>query len=292
MRLSLAFTTLLVLSACPAPVQESPQNNHNTSSSALSAAEEGESKGPPHSPEFPASDSPTSPTPEIPGGTVQPQPSALAPALPPELARLQLVATDRFLEAKGESTRLEVRYLNAQGEPLDLDLPIEWVSSRPQDFSIDPSGLAQALVDFGFAEITAQIPNSAFKTKLVLNVTATFLSSGGGGGGTSSSGSSNTAPVINTLTATAQAVTGTGVPVRLTATASDAESTLTNANFIWSCLETPCGSFGGNGTSTIWSSPNASGTYTIRLSVSDGSAVTTKDLSISVQTGTGTITVN
>ena len=114
----------------------------------------------------------------------------------------------------------------------------------------------------------------------------------GGGGGGASSGPSNTPPVINTLNATAQAVTGTGVPVRLTATATDAEGTLVDSNFIWSCLENPCGSFGANGKTTIWSSPNTSGTYTIRLSVSDGSAVTTKDLSISVQTGTGTITVN
>ncbi len=214
------------------------------------------------------------------------------------IARLRMSnQNDRFLDAKNETTQFNVVFVDALGAEIDgsqlRNVVLNWESSRPQDISVDAQGQIQALVEFGFADIVVRIPDTEFEARTRVSVNATQFSSGSGGGGSSGENgnlaSVNTAPIINSLQASSTNVVGTGTPVQLTATASDAESTLSNAQFSWSCLETACQSFSATGPTVIWASPDASGAYTLLLTVTDGSLSTQQNIIINVTTGRGQV---
>ncbi|MGV3524941.1 MAG: fibronectin type III domain-containing protein [Candidatus Sericytochromatia bacterium] len=97
------------------------------------------------------------------------------------------------------------------------------------------------------------------------------LASGGGGGGGGSSPPVDTPPLIVSLTPSQTQVSGLGYPVALRAVASD-DQPLNDAAYTWSCDNCGAGSFfdRSDGPSVIWTAPTSPGSYTVRLSVSDG----------------------
>jgi hypothetical protein len=60
------------------------------------------------------------------------------------------------------------------------EIPLEWSSSRPQDFLVDAEGNVQALVDYGYSEIIVKIVGTNYEARTVVNVN---LGGSGGGGG-------------------------------------------------------------------------------------------------------------
>lgn len=127
------------------------------------------------------------PGPDLPGESASPSPTPLPGAsavpgdeLPPQLSELRFGAIDRFLDSRGEHTRFAVELLDANGQIIAAQVPLEWRSSRPQDFSVADDGQVTALVDFGYSTISVQIPGTAFVAQAVINVSA-----GGGTGGSS-----------------------------------------------------------------------------------------------------------
>ena len=201
---------------------------------------------------------------------------------------------DRFLDAKNETTQFNVVFIDKLGQEIDINtlnnVVLNWESSRPQDFSVDAEGNLKALVEFGFADIIVRLANTNLEARTRISVNATqFSGSSGGGSSNTNTGPVNTAPIINTLQASSTNIIGTGTPVQFTATASDAESTLTNTQFSWRCLEAACQGFNATGTKVLWSSPATSGDYTLQLTVTDGSLSTQQNIVVNVVTGKGKV---
>lgn len=98
--------------------------------------------------------------------------------LPSQLSELRFGEIDRFLDSRGERTRFAVELLDAAGQVIAVPVPLEWRSSRPQDFSVADDGEITALVDFGYSTISVQIPGTAFVAQAVINVSV-----GGAGSG-------------------------------------------------------------------------------------------------------------
>lgn len=98
-----------------------------------------------------------------------------------QIARLDLKFSSRYLENQGETQQLQVQLLDANGNPLNLgSVPLEYRSSRPNDFSVSENGLVTALVDYGYSNIQVSLGD--------LQVSQLFSVDAGG----SSSGSGNT----------------------------------------------------------------------------------------------------
>ncbi|MGV3523866.1 MAG: IPT/TIG domain-containing protein [Candidatus Sericytochromatia bacterium] len=168
---------LLMLSACQAtPSTTSPQVPGSSPSASASPV-------PSPSAVASASPDPLQPSP-APSATPTASASPVDPAsLPAGLASLRFAPdSQRFLDEKGQSTTLRVEGLDASAQVLSATLPLNWTSSRPQDFSVSPDGTVVALVDNGFSEIRASIPGTSLSTSLVMNV-STAGSGGSGGGG-------------------------------------------------------------------------------------------------------------
>jgi hypothetical protein len=198
---------------------------------------------------------------------------------------------DRFLDAKGESTRFPVELVDALGQVISMTVPLEWSSSRSQDFSVDAAGNITALVASGFSTIAAKIPGTDFEARAIINVAS---SSTGGSSGGGSSVAANAAPVITSLVASSTNVVGAGVLVKLTASATDAETTLSNARYSWNCVSPNCGNglSSNTGSTVFWGSPATTGAYVLKLTVSDGSQSTTREITVNVTTGQGQVQVN
>jgi hypothetical protein len=196
---------------------------------------------------------------------------------------LRLSAPTRFLSYLGETLALRADVLDAQGQVL-ANVPLDWISSRPGDFSVDAQGLVKALETNGYSEITASLPGSSLKASLIINISG-GKSSGGGGGG--SSASTPQPPAIQALTASRTSVTGPGVPIQLNATA-DAGST-----YSWRCTGSNCSDFSATtGASVFWRTPSVPGVYTLELTVTREGATTVQLIPITVGGGTASVTVN
>lgn len=286
-RHSLALALSLCLTAC-APQAASPLANPTAPVPSATPVSTSLPGSPPGS--LPQPDA--SSTPVL---TPTPSPTVSAsPGLPANLAGIRFGELDRFLGYEGESTRFAVIALDGEGRPLDTVLPLEWSSSRPQDFSVDATGKLTALVRSGYSEIVVRVPGTAYEIRTIVNV-STGSSSGGGGGSASAPVTPvNAAPVIASLQASSNTVLGAGSLVRVSALANDAESPLTDASYSWSCSPQPgCGSFNQpNGSTVYWTAPPTAGQYTLTLTVSDGGQSTSQSVTIQLQTGSGQLTIN
>lgn len=247
--------------------------------------------------------SPVSPSasPTSTGATASPSPGTTEPSsgpstspeapfvLPSNVAAIRFGNNDRFLDQQGESTTFDVELVDRNGNVVTLEnVPLEWSSSRPQDFSVDSQGKITALVASGYSVIEVRVKGTALEARSVINVNAGVGGSGGGGGG-----ASNASPVITSLTASETSITGTGTLVKLMASASDSDSTLNSSSFSWSCAQANGDTFNTlSGETVYWRTPDTSGTYVITLTVSDGKASVNQDISITVTTGEGTLLVN
>jgi hypothetical protein len=108
-------------------------------------------------------------------------PPALPGSLPAGLAGLRLETGNRFLSGQGARAQFRAVLLDAAGQVLRAEVPLQWQSSRPQDFSVDDQGQILALVGSGYADIQVRIPGTAFAASAVMNVSS-FGRSGSSGG--------------------------------------------------------------------------------------------------------------
>ncbi len=298
-----SLLAISLLTACPPkPVGNAP-TNPQASAGSTATPDPGASRNPE------PGTTPTPPSPgtgETPSPEITPTPGASASVgaggsggftLPDNLSSIRLATVNRFLNFKGETTRLNVELIDNIGNVIPVDVPLEWISSRPLEISVDAEGNVKALVEFGFTTITAKIPGTSFETRTVININS--VNSGGGGGGAGGGGGGtpavvNVSPVITSLIASSTSVTGAGVLLKLTAAATDSDSTLTNASYSWSCDQANCGSqfTATQGTEVYWRSPATGGAYTLKLTVSDGQASTSREIGINVIAGQGQLQVN
>lgn len=131
----------------------------------------------------PSGVSPTpSPAPSSATSTPSPSASALPPATNPrDIQSLQLEGS-RFLSASGQRITLRVRDQNGA---VIAPEQLRFVSSRPQDVSVDAQGQVEARVDNGFSTITISLLGSDLQIAQLFSVASpsSSWSSGGGGGG-------------------------------------------------------------------------------------------------------------
>ncbi|PIQ24624.1 hypothetical protein COW36_11445 [bacterium (Candidatus Blackallbacteria) CG17_big_fil_post_rev_8_21_14_2_50_48_46] len=118
--------------------------------------------------------------PETPQSTASTEPKTKVFHASPELIAsvnaLKISVSSRFLSGIGDSRQITITALDANGQPLDIsNLPLEYHSSRPQDFQITPQGQLTALVDFGYSEIQVTLPGTSASASLLFSVTASNL---------------------------------------------------------------------------------------------------------------------
>ena len=100
------------------------------------------------------------------------QASPSSPTLPAGLAQILIRESGRFLAGKGASTQLQVDFLDADGQTLQVgNLPLEWSSSRPQDIQVDQTGKVTALVDEGFSSIRVRILTGELTAEQLISAT-------------------------------------------------------------------------------------------------------------------------
>jgi hypothetical protein len=242
-----------------------------------------------NSPESPPSPSQTG-QPPVPPPTTQ-----SGGGVPANLDALRFRDSNRrFLQAKGESSTFEVVLLDRAGQEIQASVPLNWQSSRPEDFSVNAQGLITALVDTGYSEITVRIPGTAFEARSVINVNSPGSGTGGGGG---SGGGSAPVPVqplrITQLEASSQTLIGTGSLLRLQASAVLGANLLAPEQYSWRCLQSACNTFTpATGAVVFWQAPATGGTYTLELTVQAEGRSTSQQVSIEVLTGVGEVQVN
>ena len=115
-----------------------------------------------------------------------------------QIARLNLQFSTRYLESQGETQQLQVQLLDANGNLLNLgSVPLEYRSSRPNDFSVSESGLVTALVDYGYSNIQVSLGD--------LQVSQLFsVDAGGSSGGSGNASGSNAGPTEETIQGTVE----------------------------------------------------------------------------------------
>jgi hypothetical protein len=93
---------------------------------------------------------------------------------------------NRFFSARGESRPLQVQLKDARGQVIaPAGVTYSYVSSRPQDFSVDATGQVVAQVSEGFSSITVRLNGSDKQATQLVSVSN--AASGGGGGGSNAS---------------------------------------------------------------------------------------------------------
>lgn len=232
-----------------------------------------------------AAPSPASPTPvanPAPGSALA-TPQSSAPALPAGLKAIRVSLSKPFLSGRGEQSQLTLTGLDAEGIAINSPLPLSFSLSRPQDFSISPEGLVTALTEQGFSELIVRVIGTGIEARVRLSVSAPASTGSGGGNGGGSTGVTNLAPSLS-LSSSATSVEGTGALIRLEGSGTDPEGA--TLSYSWSCEQTACGSFSTTTAGlTYWRSPDASGTYKLVLTASDGSNSTRLTQPIVVTTG-------
>ncbi|HEY9844231.1 MAG: hypothetical protein ACAI44_20210 [Candidatus Sericytochromatia bacterium] len=116
-----------------------------------------------------------------------------ATAVPPvsgstsRIARIEILG-ERFLNAKGESARLSFQLYDAAGQVIDpASLPLQLVSTRPEQIAISPDGTVTALVEEGFSWIEVSLPGTDLLARQLISVSnglggeCCSLGSAGGG---------------------------------------------------------------------------------------------------------------
>lgn len=185
--LSLCATSLLVLTACPQPntppTGASPEPGNSASPEPSPSAET--SASPSSEPGNPEPSSTATPSPTASGTLPATSPSDAPEVNASEIAAVELSTSNRYLtQGKGDTAQLTVTLKDKSGQVVSVkDVVLEWVSSRPSDFSIDANGLATALVAEGYTEITVTEKSSGLSATLKISVSDTISYSGGGGGG-------------------------------------------------------------------------------------------------------------
>lgn len=202
----------LGLSACPPGISNpTPQTTPGVSPSPSASSDV-------PSPQSSASATPVpnaSKNPETPGpGNPTPQPSAQADTnfvLPNNVVGIRFDSkNNRFLNQKGSTTTFAIEFIDSSGKTIAVNnAPLEWTSSRPQDFSVDSNGKLTALVEVGFSTIEVRVKGTQLDARSVINVASGSSGGGGGGGGSSTSPTPppNAAPVITSLNASSTSVT-------------------------------------------------------------------------------------
>lgn len=209
------------------------------------------------------------------------------------VSSLRFEASNRFLNAKGESTRIYLTLLDSAGLPLSAEaqpaLPIEWISTRPQDIAVDEQGVVKALVADGYSTIIARLVGTSYEVQTLISV-----SSASGNGGSGRGGVSQTLkPVIQSLSVSNTDLLGAGSIISLNARASLSGGNLNSSHYSWSCHPAGCGSFSpATGPHVYWQAPAAPGSYTLELTVRADNQSVSQSVQVNLQTGTGGIAVN
>jgi len=178
-RLAVAFLILLLM-AC----QESP-NPAAVHPTAQPSANPQPTEVLPGSELLPAAEA--HPTATLPASLDPTAPVAVASGNPnlnlSDLQSLELLISNPYLNAQGESLTLQPVLKDANGQTLNAaDFPLAWFSSRPADFAIDATGKVTALVDYGYSQITLRVPGTALEASQLVSVT---IPTGSGGGSVS-----------------------------------------------------------------------------------------------------------
>ena len=156
----------------------------------------------------PSSNTPTSsPSPDAVAPTAQPNPSSSALPSPSgagasaspgtgegaaAIEALRLETSTRFLSANGQRVQLNVRDQN--GQPIAPER-LSFVSSRPQDLSVDAQGNVEARVNDGFSTITVRLKSSYLSAEQLFSVSSPL--SGGGGGSSNNTPAGPTQENVN-----------------------------------------------------------------------------------------------
>lgn len=159
------LSSLFSLAACTATPQNTPSippTSSPTSSPSTTVASPITSSPPPASVSSP-----------VPPST----PSSL---LPPNLATIEARVDNRFLNKRGESTQIIVTAQDAQGQAINIPLPLSFRLSRPEDFSISPEGVITALKDFGFSDVLVEVQGTDLQARLNVSVSLPTSNSDGG----------------------------------------------------------------------------------------------------------------
>ncbi|MGV3526844.1 MAG: IPT/TIG domain-containing protein [Candidatus Sericytochromatia bacterium] len=79
----------------------------------------------------------------------------------------------RYLEGKGESIQLNAVLKDAAGNMLNpADFPLDWLSSRPQDFWVDNTGKVVAQTDYGYSQVTVRVKGTDVAFQQLVSVSA------------------------------------------------------------------------------------------------------------------------
>lgn len=178
----LAFDLSVLLISCgPAPVSSRTVPTPKTIQSPKTSS-------PPTGSSTPISN-PESVTAPVPSNNSPQEPST--PMNLPDGSQLRISLANRFFTQAGQRAQLQVSLVDSQGQPLPINSQLlRFVSSCPQDFSVDANGMVTALVDQGFSEISVQLEKTALKATLLVSVNAVYYASGGSGGGSGGGGQS------------------------------------------------------------------------------------------------------
>ena len=107
---------------------------------------------------------------EQPAPTPMPSPSGMTNLLA-QVASLRLDISTRFLSRLGQTQRIAVVPLDARGQAVSGDWPLDWRSSRPQDVSVTADGVVTALTQMGYSQITVRIPGTELEVSINIDVT-------------------------------------------------------------------------------------------------------------------------
>ncbi|MEZ0372261.1 MAG: IPT/TIG domain-containing protein [Candidatus Sericytochromatia bacterium] len=171
--LILSLSLLLIGCPPPGPIGNVPNLGNNIVPTASANPPDGPSGNPQGGP---APDGPGAPP--QPGATATPGSTGSGTGL---ISRFELRLANRFLSIRGETVRIEVLAFDAAGNPINPGALL-FSSSRPQDFSVDATGLITALTDDGFAEIRASLGN--LSAVIMISVASQVTGGSGGGGST------------------------------------------------------------------------------------------------------------
>lgn len=181
---------LMILIACtPTP---SEPGTPSASSSAPTASESGVPVDTNAS--ATPSEAPTGTASSTPGQTATTPDTAIDGTLiKNDIGSLTITANPRFLKNVGDTSQIELIAKDSQGKTLDIStLQLSWSSTRPEDFSVNQQGMATALTDDGYSDITVTEISTGLSAATLISVFNSDLYTSSSP--KSSGGSSSTTP--------------------------------------------------------------------------------------------------